>query len=687
MPPFFEDTMSTYTPYYGGEASQTFPLLPTPGMHPTSMVTTEATELDANQRAAVSITLTPLSKSEDRRHITLYANRPVTIGRSSRSETKNLFPAEQNALFDCPVVSRKHAELEFKPNSWDESSKQVMLTDKQSMHGTSVNGHKLQRDVPFQLKTGDLIKFGNQVAHANGTCVNYCPKHQVFTDNAPDTHDGVVVSLRIIGTTTQDKLPVSATAKTTSGFRVPSESEYDSDGADSIDGQAQDQVSTPEQNNAAPGSRQSPIDLDGDKPTGSLCEIIDLDPPASAQRPFARPLPRTIVPDSLDPFIVNPLPSLTGQPVNAAFQPRTSQTAPDVDNDSVMHHNTGLNAILQAGTRGDSQGVDRSRRPLAQTAEHHDDDSEDENAIGDEIDAFYKDMSESDEEDDEDQLSDSDASDLADDASEESLHSDEGPEEQPIKRPISPELGSFGTFGQPATNAPTRPRPYDVFQEPLTGFWDSPADMDDSSRWDVGPDGLKSTSNVTDPPSNTLASFGSKTPFKHHNPLSAFGYAVAPVLPTMETIRPNHGISFSQPEGAAHVPRRFDPEPIAQKTDAAMSRPEKPAKMSIMNLVENRKNEIEQRIAPQLTVSVSATNNTNKRKADEISADVEETLPEVAAPGPRTSAPVITSERPVKKARFQRAAAEAGKYAFGMALGGVGTIAFLCSPLAERLLA
>jgi len=181
-------------------------------------------------------------------------------------------------------------------------------------------------------------------------------------------------------------------------------------------------------------------------------------------------------------------------------------------------------------------------------------------------------------------------------------------------------------------------------------------------------------------------------------------------------VRPSYGFSLSQPE--AHVDqatafssRRLNPEPITGNLSAAMAQAaqqspisviNKPAKLSIMDLVEDRRNEIEQRIAPQLTVS----NSTNgKRKADEISTDVpnvgapaEATVTadrEDVAPGPGPSVPlpleplfeVPQRPRPVKKARFQRAATEMGKYAVGMALGGVGTIAFLCSPLAEKLLA
>jgi hypothetical protein len=55
----------------------------------------------------------PASLAYPERRLTL--SRQITkipIGRSSSVETKNLLAAPDNAWFNCPVMSRNHAELE-----------------------------------------------------------------------------------------------------------------------------------------------------------------------------------------------------------------------------------------------------------------------------------------------------------------------------------------------------------------------------------------------------------------------------------------------------------------------------------------------------------------------------------------------------------------------------------------------
>lgn len=54
-----------------------------------------------------------------------------------------------------PSISRVHAKLFIQPDGT------VFLTDL-SKYGTSVNNKKLNKDQRYQLKEGDLIKFGNQ---------------------------------------------------------------------------------------------------------------------------------------------------------------------------------------------------------------------------------------------------------------------------------------------------------------------------------------------------------------------------------------------------------------------------------------------------------------------------------------------------------------------------------------------
>ena len=54
-----------------------------------------------------------------------------------------------------PSISRVHAKLLVQLDGT------VFLTDL-SKYGTSVNNKKLSKDQRYQLKEGDLIKFGNQ---------------------------------------------------------------------------------------------------------------------------------------------------------------------------------------------------------------------------------------------------------------------------------------------------------------------------------------------------------------------------------------------------------------------------------------------------------------------------------------------------------------------------------------------
>ena len=54
-----------------------------------------------------------------------------------------------------PSISRVHAKL------FTQQDGTVFVTDL-SKYGTSINNNKLYKDQRYQLKEGDLIKFGNQ---------------------------------------------------------------------------------------------------------------------------------------------------------------------------------------------------------------------------------------------------------------------------------------------------------------------------------------------------------------------------------------------------------------------------------------------------------------------------------------------------------------------------------------------
>ncbi|CAD6445264.1 78ea0c9a-8812-41e0-8f71-b7e5f3781694 [Sclerotinia trifoliorum] len=80
--------------------------------------------------------------------------RVLQIGRASKSPIKGLAGATNNAWFDSPVMSRNHAEILYNP-----SDNVIQIRDIGSMHGTFVNGEKLDNEAKA-LKINDRIVFG-----------------------------------------------------------------------------------------------------------------------------------------------------------------------------------------------------------------------------------------------------------------------------------------------------------------------------------------------------------------------------------------------------------------------------------------------------------------------------------------------------------------------------------------------
>jgi pSer/pThr/pTyr-binding forkhead associated (FHA) protein len=81
----------------------------------------------------------------------------IIIGRSSKRRT-SLGASTSNACYDCPVMSRSHAELKL-----DTDKKRILLRDIGSLHGTLLNKSRLRNEEPQVLKDGDIITFGMQV--------------------------------------------------------------------------------------------------------------------------------------------------------------------------------------------------------------------------------------------------------------------------------------------------------------------------------------------------------------------------------------------------------------------------------------------------------------------------------------------------------------------------------------------
>lgn len=68
-----------------------------------------------------------------------------------------------NAYIDSPTISREHAEL----TATSPPVPCVYITDKGSMHGTMVNGNKLQPEKAHPLSNGDVLQFGANVTREN----------------------------------------------------------------------------------------------------------------------------------------------------------------------------------------------------------------------------------------------------------------------------------------------------------------------------------------------------------------------------------------------------------------------------------------------------------------------------------------------------------------------------------------
>jgi hypothetical protein len=107
------------------------------------------------------------------RYLTLEApSYSVRIGRGSRSGSKDLEPAENNAWFDSRVMSREHAIL--KANL---SNKTVTIEDVGSMHGTYLPADdlKLSKYQPQVVRDGDAIIFGAEVSRGPGKQASIYP--------------------------------------------------------------------------------------------------------------------------------------------------------------------------------------------------------------------------------------------------------------------------------------------------------------------------------------------------------------------------------------------------------------------------------------------------------------------------------------------------------------------------------
>nr|P0C219.1 RecName: Full=Sarcolemmal membrane-associated protein [Rattus norvegicus] len=106
--------------------------------------------------ALAIFTCRPNSHPFQERHV--YLDEPIKIGRS----VARCRPAQNNATFDCKVLSRNHALVWF-----DHKTSKFYLQDTKSSNGTFINSQRLSRgseeSPPCEILSGDIIQFGVDV--------------------------------------------------------------------------------------------------------------------------------------------------------------------------------------------------------------------------------------------------------------------------------------------------------------------------------------------------------------------------------------------------------------------------------------------------------------------------------------------------------------------------------------------
>ncbi|XP_064422306.1 sarcolemma associated protein a isoform X2 [Latimeria chalumnae] len=117
--------------------------------------------------ALAIFTCRPNSHPFQERHV--YLDEPVKIGRS----VARCRPAQNNATFDCKVLSRNHALVWF-----DHKAGKFYLQDTKSSNGTFINSQRLSRgseeSPPCEILSGDIIQFGVDVTENTRKVTHGC---------------------------------------------------------------------------------------------------------------------------------------------------------------------------------------------------------------------------------------------------------------------------------------------------------------------------------------------------------------------------------------------------------------------------------------------------------------------------------------------------------------------------------
>lgn len=573
------------------------------------------------------------------RRITLTLNHPVSVGRSSRSESKNLSATVDNALFDCPVISRKHAEIEFTINRWTTDQQRVTITDKRSMHGTSVNGTKLKADMPFQLEVGDTIRLGDHISRAD------------------NTYDGITLEVdHIISSASQSQPPTTVKNKTGISFPSDDESEDEYGDDDSIVEEVHSAHTTPE--NAKPTSYPNIIDLDDEDDE----DVVETAP--SMKTMFTR----HIIPDTFEEsqgphaFGLQHIP----QPAANPFHSATFQE---------MAEDIGSQQFGEGEDDDDDENDSWSNQDQFSAGSDSDDDNSSSIAEPVDIEDFEEDV-----DDDEDE--------------------DDAPEVMSSKRQPSQEIGTLGedSYAAPVItrshydpvrgfqvsvnennkSSSIKPRSYEPTHTFTPACPDMLADSSHSSKWDMGPSGFVSQDLNRQPmsfPSGTFSgacppTFASHPSWVEPLPNSYTGESWHTVTSPSAAMAPS--LSISQTDNAwisadTHVDVDVDAPPVPLLTSGT----------------KRKANDISEDIVPV----------TNNQTEPQVQSNPDsDAATNVSAANVTVAAPVepVPKKRKIKQPRTNKsylktAATEAGKYAAGALVGSVGLVALLASPLGARL--
>ncbi|KAK4503759.1 hypothetical protein PRZ48_004674 [Zasmidium cellare] len=591
---------------------------------------------------------------QDRRVITLRSGESVKIGRASKSEVKNLQPADDNALFDCPVVSRQHAELRF--SAWKPSSEQVTIIDLASLHGTTVNGRRVESEQPFSLKSGDVIKLGERVTRGD------------------DTHDGMSLTYTRLGempsTQYHDLSPVGPS------FQVPlspsehDQSDYESD-MESIRSVAKDGSSahtTPDSNKIKLGSQDKPIFIGDSVPA----PVIDLSG-GEQDEDAVQPAQRHVIPDTYD----EDNESLVAEEDDVDEGAYVASDNESVDKDSVRGLEDGHQSVV-FDDEDEEEDIEENQDIFPD-----DDISEDADRFSDgEGSGFVAPVF----------ARDDDFAAPADNFKEKVVEllnttniqaqavnnpfTEPKPRYDPVRNSQPPtDNEAAKSVPAPASIKPTRP--YEPFG-PGSNYLNPATNCCFSSRWDVRPPG-HSTFGYFPKPAPVTAPAPIPDAFENYLDPQPF----APLLEPFANTNPWY-TAPQQPMAPLPTPTAasFQPQtPVVHDTTITATS----SKISIPNIIE--KDSVSNEASADAELSNITSPAGNKRKASEMEADEVDQL--AAPPATEVTTPTATPRSKRRRTRRQgtgtvrEVTVSLAKYTGAAVAGAAATVAFLNSPAAQ----